>query len=112
MPTVALKVKHPYVTQKKGVCGGKPVIAGTRIPVWSIAGWSRKGYSTEKIQKDIYPSLGLAEIYAALSYSHDHREEIDRQLEENSLSAQEARKRQAQWRQSHLSLTRRISAPS
>ena len=101
MPSVALKVKHPYVTQKKGVCGGKPVIAGTRIPVWSIAGWSRKGYSAKKIQKDIYPSLGLAEIYDALSYSYDHKEEIDQQLAENSLSAQDARKRQAQWWQSH-----------
>jgi len=93
MPSVALKVKHPYVTQKKGICGGKAIIAGTRIPVWSIAGWSRKGHSAKKIQKDIYPSLGLAEIYDALSYSYDHKEEIDRQLEENSLSAQEARKR-------------------
>jgi len=99
----ALKVKHPYVTQKKGVCGGKPIIAGTRIPVWGIAGWSRKGYSAEKIQRDIYPSLGLAEIYDALSYTYDHKEEIDRQLEENSLSVQDARKRQAQWRQSHSS---------
>jgi uncharacterized protein (DUF433 family) len=101
MPSIALKVKHPYVTQKKGVCGGKPIIAGTRIPVWDIAGWSRKGYSAAKIQEDIYPSLGLAEIYDALSYSYDHKEEIDRQLEENSRSVQDARKRQAQWRQSH-----------
>lgn len=27
------KVKHPYITHKKGVCGGKPIIAGTRIKV-------------------------------------------------------------------------------
>ena len=43
------------------------------FPVWSIAGWSRKGYSAEKIQKDIYPSLGLAEIYDALRLPQPQR---------------------------------------
>jgi len=103
MSSAALKMNHPYVTRKKGVCGGRPVIVGTRIPVWAIAGWRSKGYSAERMQRDIYPSLGLAEIYDALSYYHDHKEDIDRQLAENTLSLTEARKRQAQWRQSHSS---------
>jgi len=103
MLSAASQVKHPYVTKRTGVCGGRPVIAGTRIPVWGIAGWSRKGYSAERLQREIYPSLGLAEIYDALSYYHDHKEEIDRQVEENSLSLREARRRQAQWRLSHFS---------
>ena len=103
MPSVASQVKHPYVIKRRGVCGGKPIIAGTRIPVWAIAGWLRKGYAAEKIQREIYPSLGMAEIYDALSYYYDHKEEIDQQLAENSLSPQEARRRQAQWRRSHSS---------
>ncbi len=103
MSSVALKVKHPYVTTKRGVCGGKPIIVGTRIPVWGIAGWYKKGSSAEQIQRDVYPSLGLAEIYAALSYYHDHKEAIEQQIEENSLSSREAKRRQAQWRQSHSS---------
>ena len=103
MSAIVSQVKHPYIVKRRGVCGGKPVIAGTRIPVWAIAGWSHRGYAAEKIQKEIYPSLGLAEIYDALSYAQDHKEEIDRQLAENSLSLREARKRQAQWRQSHSS---------
>ena len=103
MSSVALKLKHPYIVQKKGVCGGRPVIVGTRVPVWAIAGWRTKGYSAERMQRDIYPNLGLAEIYDALSYYHDHKDDIDRQLAENSLSPQEARRRQAQWRQSHSS---------
>jgi len=103
MPSVASQVKHPYVTKRRGVCGGKPVIVGTRVPIWGIAGWLRKGYSAEKIQQEIYPSLGLAEIYDALSYYYDHKEEVDRQLEENSLSLREAKRRQAQWRRSHSS---------
>jgi len=31
------KARHPYITRKKGVCGGKPVIAGTRMKVTQIA---------------------------------------------------------------------------
>ena len=96
MSSAVLKVTYPYVTQKKGVCGGKPVIAGTRIPVWAIAGWRAKGYSAERMQRDIYPHLNLAEIYDALSYYHDHKEDIDRQLAENTLSTSEMRRRQAQ----------------
>jgi uncharacterized protein (DUF433 family) len=101
MPPIVAQVKHPYVIKRRGICGGKPIIAGTRIPVWAIAGWSCKGYAAEKIQREIYPILGLTEVYDALSYYHDHKEEIDRQLAENSLSSREARRRQAQWRQSH-----------
>jgi uncharacterized protein (DUF433 family) len=103
MPSAASQVKHPYVSTRRGVCGGKPVVVGTRIPVWALAGWLRKGYSAEKIQREIYPSIGLAEIYDALSYYYDHKEAIDQQLAENTLSPQEARRRQAQWRQSHSS---------
>ncbi|MBI3799634.1 MAG: DUF433 domain-containing protein [Deltaproteobacteria bacterium] len=103
MPSLATQVKHPYIVKRRGVCGGKPIITGTRVSVWAIAGWSCKGYSAEKIQREIYPSLGLAEIYDALSYFHDHKEGIDRQLAKNSLSSREARRRQAQWRLTLLS---------
>ncbi len=103
MPSAALKVKHPYVTTKKSVCQGKPTVVGTRIPVWAIAGWYKKGSSAEQIQHNVYPSLGLAEIYDALSYYHDHREAIDHKVEENSLSSREVKKRQARWQQSHSS---------
>ena len=39
----------------------------------------------------VYPCCGLAKICGALSYFYDHKEEVDQQLAENSLSAQEAR---------------------
>ena len=103
MPSAVSKVKHPYVSTQRGVCGGKPIVVGTRIPIWAIAGWLHKGYSVEKIQREVYPSIGLAEIYDALSYYYDHKEDMDRQLAENSLSPQEVKRRQAQWRRSHSS---------
>ena len=38
------------------------------------------GLSAEEMQLQ-YPHLSAAEIYAALSYYHDHKEELDAQLE-------------------------------
>ena len=30
------KINHPYITRKEGVCGGKPIITGTRMRVQDI----------------------------------------------------------------------------
>lgn len=73
------RVAHPYVTQTEGVQGGKPVIAGTRTPVRSIVFYHKMGETPEEISEK-YPHLTLAQIYDALSFYYDHREEIDRDL--------------------------------
>jgi uncharacterized protein (DUF433 family) len=63
-----------------GVCGGKPRIAGHRIRVQDIAIWHEQmGMSPDEILHH-YPSISLADIYAALAYYHDHREEIRQQI--------------------------------
>ncbi len=94
----AIKTQHPYVVKIKGVRDGKPVIKDTRIPVWIIAGWLKRGYSPELIQKEIYPHLTLAQIYDALSYYYDNQDEIDRQLKENNPSEAELARRALQWK--------------
>ncbi|MBI3610936.1 MAG: DUF433 domain-containing protein [Nitrospirae bacterium] len=38
-------VQHPYIEKKAGVCGGEPVIKGTRIRVSLIAELERAGQS-------------------------------------------------------------------
>ena len=81
----------------EGVCCGDPVIEGTRIPVWAIAGWLKQGYSLERIQKEIYPHLSLAQLHDAASYYYDHPEEIEAQLQANNLDEQELEKRREQW---------------
>lgn len=92
-----IQTEHPYVVQINDVCGGRPIIKGTRIPVWLIAGWFKDGYSPEQIQKEIYPHLSLAQIYDALSYYHDHVFEIDAQITAQTLSEEELEQRRAQW---------------
>lgn len=48
---------------------GKPVIAGTRIPVEVILDKLEAGQTTEEILKD-YPKLGEEDIRAVLSYAN------------------------------------------
>jgi uncharacterized protein (DUF433 family) len=77
---VSVVDKHIEITP--GVCGGKPRIAGHRIRVQDIAVWHEyQGLSPDEIVAQ-FPQITLADIYAALSYYHDHREEIRRQMDE------------------------------
>lgn len=79
MATIPTISEHIEVTA--GVCGGKPRIAGHRIRVQDIVIWhERMGLSADEI---IYhhPSLTLSDVYAALAYYYDHREEIRQDIE-------------------------------
>jgi uncharacterized protein (DUF433 family) len=60
-------------------CGGRPRIAGTRISIAQIAVWNKQGMSVEEILEEI-PYLNLAQVYAALSYYHANRNEIEADL--------------------------------
>ncbi len=80
---VAVKVRHGYVEKRRGVCGGRAVIAGTRIPVWLIFKRYRAGETLEELQ-EAYPTLTPAQILDALGYAFDHIEEIAKDIEENS----------------------------
>ena len=70
---------HPYVERKKKVCGGRPVIRGTRFPVSSVV-WNYKlGLSVEEILRE-FPQLTPAQVYDALSYYYDHQPEIEAEI--------------------------------
>ncbi|MDI6793470.1 MAG: DUF433 domain-containing protein [bacterium] len=74
---------HSYIERKQGVLGGKPVIRGTRISVALIVELQRMGKSVDEIVT-LYPHLSHAQIYEALSYYYDHKEEIERMIYEDS----------------------------
>jgi len=71
---------HSHIAIKKGVCGGYPVIKGTRISVANIAGFYLMGFGPEEIQREL-PHLTLAQVYDAIAYFLDHREDINQQLQ-------------------------------
>ena len=87
MDTIAL---HIEVTP--GVAGGKPRIAGHRITVQNIVIWhERLGMSADEVATEY--GLSLADVYAALAYYYDHREEIDRSIREDTEFIAELRRR-------------------
>jgi len=74
-----------------GVCGGKPRIAGHRIRVQDIVVLHEKqGLTPEEIVV-YYPSITLADVYAALAYYHDHLDEIRQQIRESEAFVAEMR---------------------
>lgn len=76
------KLKHLYIEKRKGVCGGEPVIVGTRISVRLIIETERAGNSVDEIVA-MYPHITHAQVYDALSYYYDHKEQVDKLIEEN-----------------------------
>ena len=74
------------------VCGGKPRIAGTRIRVQDIYIWHELyGWSADEIV-DAYSHLTLADVYAALAYYHDHRDDMHHDIQAGRVLAENLKK--------------------
>lgn len=76
----AIKTEHLYIEKDASKYEGKAVIIGTRIPVASLISHYRSGMSIEEILEG-YPSVTPAQLFDALSYYFDHKEEIDKELQ-------------------------------
>ncbi len=86
--------EHPHVVRVNGVCGGRPIIAGTRISVRTIVERTCLGDSPEQIVAD-YPPLTLAQVYDGLSYYHEHKAEIVAEIAANQEALTWATRRSA-----------------
>jgi uncharacterized protein (DUF433 family) len=77
----AVRTEHPHIVRLEGVCGGEPIIDGLRVAVRHVATLHVRGETIPEITE----ALGLteAQVFHALSYYFDHRDEI------NNLMAQE-----------------------
>src|SRR4030095_12683020 len=82
--STATATNSSYITRSSAVCGGQPVIAGTRTPVRSIVGYYKLGLSVEEILEGL-PHLRPAQVFAALSYYHDHQAEIEQDIEDSHV---------------------------
>jgi uncharacterized protein (DUF433 family) len=85
------------IVQSPGVVGGRPCIAGTRVSVQRIAAWYKMGLNAEEIC-DRIETVTLAQIYAALTYYHSNREEIERYLIEEKAEYDRLSKQQSNAR--------------
>jgi uncharacterized protein (DUF433 family) len=74
---------------RQGVRGTRAFIAGHRVRVQDIVLWDEEGLSADEIVCRV-PTITLADVHAALAYYHDHREEVDRQIDEDEKFAAES----------------------
>lgn len=79
-----IPASHPYVESVPEILGGEPVIINTRTPVRAIVERWKFGESVEEIARSL-PHLRLAQIFDALGYYDDHREEIEKYIELNRV---------------------------
>ena len=81
-----------HIVRSSEVAGGKPRIDGHRITVQNIVIWHEQmGYSVDEIATQY--DLTLSEIYSALAYYYDHKEEIDRSIEQGEAFADTLRQK-------------------
>lgn len=85
MPTA---VRAPIVLDDQGVA----YVEGTTTKVSEVVlnkEWA--GQTPEELQRDM-PHLTLGQIYAALAHYHQHKEELDREIEDGDQLAEKLRK--------------------
>lgn len=88
---MVLKTLDEHIVITPGIKGGRPRLAGHRITVQDIVIWHEwMGKAVDEIANDY--NLDIADIYAALAYYHDHREEIDGQIKEDEEFVEEMKK--------------------
>lgn len=82
-----------HIEMTPGVLGGKPRIAGHRIRVMDIVFWHEKRALSADEILELYPTITLADVYAALAYYFDHREEIEESFRREADIAAEMKER-------------------
>ena len=81
MADAATTTQYSYIVRTPGVVGGEARIDGYRIRVRDIvAARDLGGLTPEEIAANVYPELRLAQVYSALAYYEDHRDEIDQAM--------------------------------
>lgn len=80
-----------HIETTPDVCGGKPRIAGHRISVADVVAWhERQGLSPDEIVAQ-FPQINLSDVYAALAFYHDHREDIRESMRNDEEFAESLR---------------------
>jgi uncharacterized protein (DUF433 family) len=76
----------PGIESRPEVCGGDPCIAGTRVPVWMLELLRRQGAADGEILLN-YPTLSAEDLANAWSFVRSNSSDIERQIDENQVTA-------------------------
>jgi uncharacterized protein (DUF433 family) len=73
------------IEKTPGVMGGDACIVRTRIPVWTLEGYRRLGWSEDEILEN-FPTLRPSDLIQAWAYVEANLEEIETALREQEES--------------------------
>jgi uncharacterized protein (DUF433 family) len=91
--------EHPYVSETVGVCGGYPVVRGTRTPVWVIVEHYREGGAIEPILAAL-SHLSREQVQGALDYYVSNPARVDEDIARNARALREWQSRDGRPRHS------------
>jgi uncharacterized protein (DUF433 family) len=77
------RTEHPHIVKSADTLGGAARIEDTRFGVHHVLNYVQSGMSPEEIAETW--GLSLAQVHDALSYAHDHPDEMEHQRERNKL---------------------------
>ena len=70
-------VQNTYIVRNGDICEGQPIIEGSQVKVEQVVFEHQfLLHKPDRIRQD-HPGITLAQVHAALSYYHDHRQEVD-----------------------------------
>ena len=87
---VPVDLTYPHIVKEPGKPARLEQHPRTRVAM-VVMDYQGRGWSPEEIVRQ-YRYLTLAEVHAALGYYHDHREEIDREIEAESDEVERLRR--------------------
>lgn len=94
----AAETVYPHITKNPEICSGRACVAGTRVRVMDIVALSGSGAGPDEIVRE-FPSLeSTTDVYAALVYYADHKNEIEADFAEDQSLAEQAERDRLQRR--------------
>ena len=75
----------PGIVSTSDVCGGRPRILGTRIPVWTLVQYRKLGASEADLL-NAYPTLRAEDLANAWAYYRVYQNEVEQQIIENDVA--------------------------
>jgi len=87
---VAVEITYPHIVKEPGKPARLEHHPRTRVAM-IVMDYQGRGWSAEEIVRQ-YSYLKMAEVHASLAYYHDHREEIEQEIEAESAEVERLRR--------------------
>lgn len=97
--TAYASVIKEHIEIVEGAGGPKARIVGSRIRVQDIVIWHEKLGEPVDVILDQFPDLTAADVYAALAYYWDHRDEIEQRIADSKAFVDDMRQSAQHGRQ-------------